>query len=82
MARKLDWDLRHLDVDQVFIQAELETEIFLRLPPGCGETSGKGVLLKKAFYGLKQSGRSWYKLLLSTLVERGFEQCVVDPCVF
>ena len=40
------------------------------------------VLLNKALYGLKQSGRSWYKLLSSTLVECGFEQCLVDPCVF
>ena len=82
MACKLDWDLRHLDVDQAFIQAELDTEIFLRLPPGCGEMSGKVVLLNKALYGLKQRGRSWYKLLSSTLVECGFEQRLVDPCVF
>ena len=43
--------------------------------------SGKVVLLNKALYGLKQSGRSWYKLLSSTLVECGFEQCLVDPRV-
>ena len=48
MACKLDWDLRHLDVDQAFVQAELGTEIFSRLPRGCGEMSGKVVLLKKA----------------------------------
>ena len=81
MACKLDWGLRHLDVTQVFIQAELDTEIFLKNPPGYGEMSGKVVLLNKALYGLKQSGRSWYKLLSSTLVECGFEQCLVDPRV-
>ena len=82
LACKLDWDLRHLDVDQAFIQSELDTEIYLRLPSGCGKMSGKVVRLNKALYGLKQSGRSWYKLLSSTLVECGFEQCLVDPCVF
>ena len=81
-ACKLDWDLRHLDVDQAFIQSELDTEIFLILPPGCGRLSGKVVRLNKALYGPKQSGRSWCKLLSSTLVECGFEQCLVDPCVF
>ena len=86
MACKLDWDSRNLDVDQAFIQAELDTEVFLRRPPGCRETSGKVVLPNKALYGLKQSGRSWYKLLSSTLVECWlvecwFEQCLVDPCV-
>ena len=40
--------------------------------------------LNKALYGLrlKQSGRSWYKLLSSALVKCGFEQCPVNQCVF
>ena len=71
-----------MDVDQAFIQSDLDTEIFLRLPPGCGRLPGKVVRLNKALYGLKQSGRSWYKLLSSTLVECGFEQCLVGTCVF
>ena len=58
MACKLDWDLRHLDVDQAFIQSDLDTGIFLTLPPGCGRLSGKVVRLNKALSGLKQSGRS------------------------
>ena len=40
------------------------------------------MILNKALFGLKQSGRAWYQLLSSTLVEGGFEQCLVDPCVF
>ena len=81
MACKLDWDLRHLDVYQAFIQAELDTDIFLRLPRGCSEISGKEVLRNKAIYGLKQINRSCYKLLPSTLVKCQFEQCLVHPCV-
>ena len=79
MACKLDWDLRHLDVDQAIIQSELDTDICLRLPPGCESVSGKVAILKKALYGLKQSGRVWYQVLSLTLVECGFEQCLVDP---
>ena len=60
----------------------MDTEIFFRLPPGCGRLSGKVVRLNKTLYGLTQSDRSWYKLLSSTLVEYGFEPCLVDPCVF
>ena len=59
MECKLDWDLRHLDVDQASIQSELHTDIYLRLLPGCGPVSGKVVLLNKPLYGLKQSGRAW-----------------------
>ena len=53
MACKLNWGQRHLDVDQDFIQSELDTDIYLRVPPGCGSVSGRVVLLNKALYGLK-----------------------------
>ena len=45
MTLKIEWNLRHLDVDQAFIQSELDTEIFLKLPLGCGRLSGKVVRL-------------------------------------
>ena len=37
----------HLDVSQAFVQAPLEEEIHMRLPPGCGELSGKVAKLLK-----------------------------------
>lgn len=38
--------------------------------------------LERSIYGLKQSGRLWNELLVSTLVEIGFEQYITDSCVF
>ena len=35
----------HLDVSQAFVQTPLKEEIFMRLPTGCGELSGKIVRL-------------------------------------
>ena len=73
----------HLDVSQAFVQAPLEEEIYLRLPPGCGELSGKVVKLLKCQYGLKQAGREWHLLLVTWLVEKiGMEKCKAEPCVF
>ena len=82
MSCKLAPDLRHLDVDQAFIQSGLDAEMLLRLTAGCGRLSGKVVRLNKALHGLKRSGRSWHTLLLSILVKCGLEQCLVDLCVF
>lgn len=42
----------------------------------------KVCLLKKALYGLRQAGRSWYKKLDSTLRKIGAEPCKSDPCVY
>ena len=38
--------------------------------------------LKRAIYGLKQSGREWYADLKDTLISMGFAQCHVEHAVF
>ena len=81
-AVEQDFDLFHFDAEQAFVQSDLDNEIYMRLPPGCGDLSGKVVLLHKSLYGLKQASRTWNKLLVSRLKGYGFEQCKADPCIF
>ena len=57
MACELDLDLRHFDIEQAFVQCDLEENVFMRLPQGCGSLSGKIVRLNKSLYGLKQASR-------------------------
>ena len=45
MAYGQDLALRRFDIEQVFIESELEEDVFMRLPPGCGRLSGKIVRL-------------------------------------
>jgi len=45
MACEQDLALRHFDIEQAFVQSELEEDVFMRLPPGCGSLSGKIVRL-------------------------------------
>ena len=63
LANTHGWDLSHFDIEQAFIQSDLDFEIYMRLPPGCGSMSGKIVRLNRSIYGLKQSARQFYKLL-------------------
>ena len=81
-AVKTDQLLSHLDIAQAFIQANLSEEIYMKLPPGCGELSGKIMRLNKTLYGLKQSALEFNKLLSGKLGGLGFEQSASDPCVF
>jgi len=82
LACELDLGLFHLDVDQAFVRAELEEEVFMRLPQGCGALSGKIVNLGKSLYGLRQASRQWFAKLKKCLLRLSFEQCLADPCVF
>ena len=83
VAAERDWELRQLDVKQAFIQADLDCDVYMKLPDGCGYKSGEFVKLSKAIYGLKQAERQWPLRLSQVLVVKvGIEQCEADPCVF
>ena len=66
-ALENNFDLFHFDAEQAFVQSKLDTDVYMRTPDGCGELSGKVVLLNRSLYGLKQSARTWLDLLISTL---------------
>ena len=82
IACECDLDICNFDVDQAFVQSDLEEHVFLRLPKGCGDLSGKVVRLNKYWYGLKQASRTWHAHLTTCLKRLGFEQCLTDVCVF
>ena len=54
----------------------------MKLLGGCGEQSKRTAKLRRAVYGLMQSGRKWSHLCADTLIADGFEQCKADPCIF
>ena len=59
LACKYNLELLHWDIEQAFVQSELDHEVFMKLPPGCGSMSGKVVRLNKSLYGLKQASRTF-----------------------
>ena len=77
-----DLDILHFDAEQAFIESKLEENIYMRLPPGCGSTSGKTVKLHRSLYGLKQAGRCWNYPLVEKLTQFSFERSLADSCIF
>ena len=82
LACELNLDLCHFDIEQAFVQSDLEEDVYMRLPQGCGRLSGKIVRLNKSLYGLKQASRQWHAHLTRCLLTLGFKQCKADACVF
>ena len=70
IAVKNDWELRQLDVKQAFVQADLDFNVCMNLPGGCGDKSGKVVKLNKSVYGLKQAGRRWAMHLGDVIIRK------------
>ena len=72
-----------MDVDTAYLNAKLQEPIYMCQPPGHMQGNNNQVLLlKKCLYGLKQSGREWYKCLVKTLAGMGFTKSSSDAAVF
>ncbi|CAM9401990.1 unnamed protein product, partial [Sphacelaria rigidula] len=82
VAVEEEWPLYHFDVTQALVQAEVDTDAYMRLPEGCYVLTDTTVKLKKSISGIKQAGRQWSRLLCQTLLEDiGMVQCEANPCV-
>ena len=76
--------LHHIDVSQAFLYGDLDEELFMQQPEGFidPEHPRYACRLLKSLYGLKQAGRVWNQLLVSTLTSIGYTPLKSDPCTF
>ena len=78
------------DVTNAYLTAPLpeDEEVLFELPEGyvpkLRAPDGHKVVARsvKAQQGLKQSGRVWNKHQHNCLIEQGFVQCEVAPCIY
>ena len=76
--------LRQIDVSSAYLNSDLHHEVYLK-QPDCyidQHCPHKVLKLKKAIYGLKQSGLEWYKKLNYVLTQMGFEQGKYEACFY
>lgn len=78
--------VHQMDVKAAYLNAPIDVELYVDQPEGYQVKSKTGeklvFKLKKSLYGLKQSGRNWNNRLHCNLIEQGFVQSLVDPCVY
>jgi hypothetical protein len=84
IATAQDLDIHHSDVSTAYLNASLEEDIYMELPPGITlkERGDFVCKLLKSLYGLKQSGQNWSKELASFLQRLKFSRSRADPCLW
>ena len=84
LAVRNDFVTKQVDYSNAFVQAELDTDVFVSLPPGVTMSDGSSSVmhLRKSLYGLKQAPLKWYEKLRDSLLQRGFKQSKQDQCLF
>lgn len=72
-----------MDVVSAYIQGDLTDEVFMEQPEMFIDAK-RLCKLNKPLYGLKQSGREWYRKLNNFLliVSIGGKRTIADPCIY
>ena len=83
-SAQFDLELEQLDVKTAFLHVDLEETIYMDQPEGVIKPGTKNLvcLLKKSFYGLRQSLRQWYKRFDEFMLGIKFIRCSYDSCVY
>lgn len=78
------WNLRQVDVYNVFLNQYLQEEIFIKQPIGYVDPMFPNHVCKfnRALYGLKQVSHAWYQHLVDFLIKCGFKNSRTDPSLF
>ena len=85
-AIMLKWHTRQVDFVLAYPQADVETDIYMKLPRGISipgiSNDTHALKLKKNVYGQRQAGRVWVQFLQEGLRNIGFVPSMVDECVW
>jgi hypothetical protein len=84
LAASMGWRRHQMDVKTVFLNGEIEEEVYIEQPDGfvIYEKESHVCRLKKTLYGLKQAPRAWYEKIDGYLMSLGFSKSVVDPNLY
>ena len=79
-----DWPLICVDFSNAFVQAKLNSPVWIHLPRGYKSTKSYPTCLrlKKSLYGLAVAPKLWSEMLFKAFRDDGFDQSENDPCLF
>lgn len=75
--------IHQMDVVTAYVQGDLSNEIYMEQPEMFIKyEESKVCKLQKLLYGLKQSGRKWYKKIDGYITSIGGKRTMADPCIY
>ena len=61
------WPLYQMDVKNVFLNGDLQEEVYMQPPPSYTHSGRQVCRFLRAFYGLKQVPRAWFEKFSSVV---------------
>lgn len=81
-AAQHQYNVRHIDITSAFLNAPLDTPIYLQQPLHLPRVPGMVCCLNKAIYGLRTAPRRWQQTLAHALLLKGFTPLKGDRNIY
>lgn len=84
LAVEFDWIIDQWDVTTAFLYGKLKEDIYMLQPEGAvvqGQET-KVCKLQRSLYGLKQASNAWFHELDKEMLNLGFTQSKIEPCLY
>ena len=70
------------DIGNAYLEAYTKEKIAIVAGPEFGELEGHTLIISRALYGLRMSGKMWHQRLAACLENEGFQPCKAEPDVW
>ena len=70
-----------MDVKCTYLNDNLGEEMYMKLPPDENRQT-QLCKLSKSIYGLKQSGRAWFRKINDTMINLNFKNIISDTSLY
>ena len=68
-----DMELWGADIGNAYLEAKTKEKLFIVAGPEFGEREGHVLIIRKALYGMKSSGKRWHERFADVLDAEGFK---------
>ena len=82
LAELNDLDIWATDIGNAYLEAYTTEKVAIVAGPEFGELEGHTLLVSRALYGLRMSGKMWHQRFSTCLEEEGFFPCIAEPDVW
>jgi len=84
LVAHFDLELQQMYVKIVFLNGDLEEEVYMKQPEGFSYSSGEHLVcnLNKSIYDIKQASLQWYLKFYGIIFSFGFDENPMDQCIY
>ena len=82
LAELNDLEVWATDIGNAYLEAQTKEKIYIIAGSEFGSRQGHILLIKKALYGLRSSGKRWHERFADCLRNEGFEPCKAEPDIW